>query len=324
VRFVILGAGAIGGVVGARLHQSGHAVVLIARGAHHDAIAARGLRFETPAEAVTLRIPVAAEPAATGIGPDDVVLLCTKGQDTWPTLLALRGAAPGCVPVACLQNGVENERVALRLFENVLGGVVLCPAQHLEPGVVLGFGGAISGSIDVGRYPSGSSELCEQLSAALAGSRFESTARADIMRYKHAKLINNLANSVQAICGLHDDADELIRRVQEEGRAVLRAARIEFDAPDVADLPGRWERYGVGQIAGRARGGGSTWQSVTRGAGAVETDYLNGEIVLQGQLVGVPTPLNRLLQALMVETVRDRREPGWLSPAEVLARVGPG
>ncbi len=307
--------------MGARLHQSGHDVVLIARGAHRDAIASGGLRFETPAEAVTLRIPVAAGPAAAGVRPDDVVLLCTKGQDTWPALLALRDGAPSGVPVVCLQNGVENERVALRLFENVIGGVVLCPAQHLEPGVVLGFGATISGSIDLGRYPSGSSELCEQLCAALAASRFESTPRVDIMRYKHAKLINNLANSVQAICGLHADAGGLIERVQEEGRTVLRTAGIEFDAPDVVDLPGRWERYGVGEIGGRARGGGSTWQSVTRGAGAVESDYLNGEIVLQGRLVGVPTPLNRLLVELMLETVRNRHAPGWLSPAEVIARV---
>jgi 2-dehydropantoate 2-reductase len=58
-----------------------------------------------------------------------------------------------------------------------------------------------------------------------------------------------------------------------------------------------------------------------RGTGAVETDYINGEIVLIGRLTGVPTPVNALLQRLARETVRDRHSPGWLAPAEVLARL---
>jgi 2-dehydropantoate 2-reductase len=324
VRFVILGAGAIGGVVGARLHESGHDVMLIARGAHGDAIAARGLRLETPRERLTLEIPVAPTPAQAGIRAGDVVLLCTKSQDTWGALGAVRDAALSAgirVPVACLQNGIDNERMALRLFNEVLGAVVMVPAAHLEPGVVLAYGGNLAGSIDVGSFPSGTGALCEQVSAALASSRFDSTPRADIMRFKNAKLVNNLGNAVQAVCGAGDDTEELARRLQEEGRAVLHAAGLECEAGDVSDVRGRWERWGVGEIAGRPRGGGSTWQSVARGAGSVETDFLNGEIVLRARLHGMPAPLNRLLQELATETVRDGHPPGWLPAADVLARA---
>ncbi len=315
------GAGAIGGTVGARLHQSGHDVLLIARGAHHDAIAARGLTFETPEEQVTLPIAVAPDPAHAAIEPGDVVLLTMKGQDTEDALDALRAAAGTETPVVCMQNGVENERVALRRFGHTYGAVVMLPATHLEPGVVQSFGRTLTGSLDVGVYPGGTDEVCAAVCEALSASRFESTPREDIMRFKYAKLIANLSNAVQVICGHDADVGELAKRVADEGREVLRAAGIEFEVPDVDDILGRWRRWGVGEIAGRPRAGGSTWQSAVRGTGRIEVDYLNGEIAMRGRLLGMPTPVNELLQALAWQTVRERRRPGWLMPHDVLARL---
>ena len=321
MRFVIIGAGAIGGVVGARLYESGCDVALIARGAHHDAIASRGLTLETPEQRITLAIPVAPSPDAVNFTADDVVLLATKSQDTETALDALRDAAPTATPVVCMQNGVENERIAARRFANVYGAVVMAPTAYLEPGVVQAYGAALTGEIDVGRYPSGADERCREICAALSAARFGSAPRLDIMRFKHAKLITNLGNAVQAICGPDAGADELLARAGDEGRKVLRAAAIEFTADEVSDLQGRWERWKVGEIEGRGRTGGSTWQSVVRATGTVETDFLNGEIVLRGRQVGVPTPVNELLQALMREMLRDRHAPGWLSPEDVLARL---
>ncbi len=321
MRFVIIGAGAIGGVVGARLHEAGCEVLLIARGRHHDAIAAHGLTLKTPERRVTLPIPVAGSPADVSFGADDLVLLATKSQDTEAALDGLRDAAGDRATVACLQNGVENERIALRRFAHVYGGVVMAPTAHLEPGVVQAYGTALTGTIDVGCYPRGIDDRCRALCAALGAARFGSEPRGNIMRFKHAKLIANLANAVQAICGADAAADELAERVEEEGRTVLRAEGTEFVADEVADVRGRWRRWRVGEIDGRPRAGGSTWQSVARGADTVESDYLNGEIVLRGRLAGVPTPANELLQALARETVRDRHDPGWLSAADVLGRL---
>jgi 2-dehydropantoate 2-reductase len=324
MRFVVFGAGAIGGVVGARLHQSGHEVMLIARGAHHDAIAARGLTLKSPVEQVTLSIPVAPTAAAAGIGADDVVLLATKSQDTWQALMDLRDAAPELAPaVVLLQNGVENERVALRLFPRVYGGVVMAPTAHLEPGVVLAYGSKRSGRIDLGRIPGGVDELTEAVAATLERSHFDSTPREDIMILKYAKLVNNLANAVQAVCGRvdPDGAQRLAKRVKEEGREVLRAAKIEFDAPIVADTSGRWDRIAVGEIDGKGHEGGSTWQSVVRGAGSVETDYLNGEITLVARQHGLSAPTNELLQSLAQTTLRDGHQPGWITASEILTRL---
>lgn len=321
MRFVIFGAGAIGGVIGARLHQSGREVVLIARGAHHDAILAGGLRFETPLERVTLPIEVVSGPSAIAFTTEDVVLLCTKTQDSQAALDALRDAAPAATPIVCMQNGVENERIALRRFSDVYGAVVMCPTAHLEPGVVQSYGARLAGELDIGRYPSGIDHRCEAICEALSESRFGSSPSADIMRDKYAKLIRNLGNAVDLICRRGEDSEQLGRLVEAEGRAVLRAAGIEFESEGVSDIAARWARWGVAPIDGRPRAGGSTWQSVARGAGSVETDYLNGEIVLLGRQLGLPTPVNALLQELSRETVRERHDPGWMPAADVLARL---
>ena len=320
MRFVVFGAGAIGGVIGARLHQSGHEVTLIARGAHYEAIRRDGLTLETPTERAVLEIAVADSPDAIDWTGEEVVLLAVKSQDTSGALLALRDAAPPHTPVVCMQNAVENERVALRLFEHVQGAVVMSPTGHTEPGIVQAYGTRMSGVIDVGRYPSGVDERSEAVAAALEESDFSSQARPDIMRFKYAKLISNLPNAVDAIVEPSPEADELGRQAQEEGRAVLSAARIDYAADDVNDVLARWKQLDVQPIAGRERAGSSTRQSLARGL-SLETDYLNGEISLIGRLHGLPTPVNDALCRASSRAVRERWAPQTLPAAEVrLAR----
>jgi 2-dehydropantoate 2-reductase len=319
MRFVILGAGAIGGVVGAKLHQSGSDVSLIARGAHYEAIREHGLTIEQPHQSATLRIPVADSPGALEWTGDEVVMVATKSQDTAGALDALRGAAPPSTPVVCLQNGVENERVALRLMPNVYGAVVMSPTGHLEPGIVQAYGTRGTGVIDIGRYPEGLDALCEEVASALEPADFSSVPRPDIMRYKHAKLISNLGNAVDAICEPGPEAEELIQFAQEEGRAALAAAGIEFVSDEVNDVVGRWKRLDLQPIAGRERAGSSTRQSLVRGAPTLETDYLNGEVSLLGRLHRVATPVNDALCDLSARHVRERRGAQTVSAGEVLA-----
>ncbi len=320
MRFVIFGAGAIGGVVGARLSEAGFDVALIARGAHLEAIRRDGLRLETPVQQTVFELPAASDPAELGVGADDdVVLLATKSQDTLGALSALRLAGGHRVPVLCLQNGVENERVAARLCRQVYGAVVMLPAAHLEPGLVLAYGAEQTGIVDVGRYPDGADEVSRRVTEALAASQFESRSQTDIMRYKYAKLVLNLGNAVNALCGPGERSDELTELATEEGRAALTAAGIEFDAPEVSDLSGRWERMGVQEIPGRPRGGSSSWQSLARGTGAIETDFLNGEVVMLGRRHGVPTPVNAALCELAARAAHDGAAPGELPVDRVLA-----
>jgi len=319
MRFVILGAGAIGGTVGARLHQSGHAVTLVARSAHLEAIRRDGLTFVTPVERAVLAMPVVGGPGELRWSGDEVVLLTTKSQDTLGALTALRAAAGSPVPVVCLQNGVENERTALRLMDEVYGAVVMLPAAHLEPGTIESYGAQTTGHIDIGRYPEGVDRRCEEICAALGASRLDSHPVADVMRLKYAKLVLNLTNVVGALFAPSERRSMLSELVTAEGRAVLDAAGVSYEAPEISDIEARWRRWGVRDIDGRSRAGSSTWQSLARGTGALETDYLNGEIVLQGRLHGVPTPVNERLCALAAEAAHDRRAPGSASVGELLA-----
>ena len=319
MRFVIFGAGAIGGAVGARLHQAGHAVSLIARGAHLEAIRSDGLTLLTPVERAVLRLDAAADPAGLEWTGEDVVLLATKSQDTLAAVSALRDTAGPGVPLVCLQNGVENERVALRLMDAVYGAVVMLPAAHLQPGTVEAYGAEMTGMVDVGCYPEGVDERCEEICAALSGSRISSHPATDVMRLKYAKLLLNLGNAVQALCAPGASRTRLSELAAAEGRAVLEAAGIPHVAEEISDVEGRWRRWGVRDIDGRRRAGSSTWQSLARGTGALETDYLNGEIVLLGRLHGVATPINERLCALAAGAARDGRAPGSVCADDVLA-----
>jgi 2-dehydropantoate 2-reductase len=321
-RYVIYGAGGIGGVIGGRLHQSGYDVLLIARGAHYEAIRDRGLRIQSAEDDTTLEIAVADHPGAVAWTDDDVVLLAVKSQDTLAALTALAEAAPG-VTVACAQNGVENERVASRYFADVYGICVMCPTSYLEPGVVQAYSAPVSGILDTGRYPDGTDNIATEIARALSASTFVSEPRPDIMRWKYGKLLMNLGNGVDALCGPGARGTDLYKILRDEGVAVLHAAGIDFvDAEE--DVARRGTHMKLRPIAGQRRGGGSTWQSLERGSTTVETDYLNGEIVMLGRRYGVPTPANELMQRVTARAARDRVPAGSMSPDELLAQLTVG
>src|SRR5688500_10775476 len=131
MRFVVYGAGAIGGLVGARPFQAGCGVVLIARGPHPPPLRARGPLLPPPDAAVTHPIAAVAGPAAADLRAGDVVLLAMKSQDTEAAVDTIAATGVAGVAIVSLQNGVENERVALRRVAPVYGGCVMCPALHL-------------------------------------------------------------------------------------------------------------------------------------------------------------------------------------------------
>jgi 2-dehydropantoate 2-reductase len=319
VRFVVYGAGAVGSVLGARLHQHGHGVVLISRGAHFETIRDHGLRLQCPEETVTVNVTVIDHPARLALGRDDIVLLTMKTQDTLPALRTLAASAPPEIGIFCVQNGVENERLALRLFPNVYGVSVMCPTAYLDPGVVQAYSAPVTGILDVGRYPGGTDEVAQAVSAAFRESTFESEIRDDILRWKHGKLLSNLGNAIEVVCGPPARKGPIDDLAKQEGIACLRAAGIDFAADD--DAPRR-ELVKPREIGAQSRPGGSSWQSAQRGVGTVETDYLNGEIVRLGRFHGVPTPVNELLQRLANRIARERRPPGLMLEEEFLVAVG--
>jgi 2-dehydropantoate 2-reductase len=320
MRAVILGAGAIGGVIGARLLQSGVEVLLVTRGDHASAIQKNGLRLETPDGTSTVPTPVATDIGSVKFLADDIVVLATKSQDTKAMVEALAAVAAPSTPVVCAQNGVENERVALRYFNNVYGGWVWCPTARLLPGVVRAYSSPTPGRIDVGRYPEGVDDTALTVAKMLSDAGFASAADVHVMRLKYAKLLTNLGNAVEAACGKSERFSDLSDGAMEEGIACCRAAGIEFASDD--EMRSRINGIVVNRtVNGDEHPGGSTWQSLEIGAASVETDFLNGEISLLGRILGLPTPINDVLQATVRTMVRERLRPGAFAREQIWARV---
>jgi 2-dehydropantoate 2-reductase len=331
VRYIIIGAGAVGGTIGGCLALAGHEVVLTARGAHLDALRDRGLRLSTPSGAGTVQVPAIGGPDEIGLRPGDVLVVATKSQDSVAVLsewagrpVAGGGSAGQALPVICAQNGVANERFALRRFRHVYGMCVWLPAMHLAPGEVAAYGQPFAGLLWTGRYPAGTDEAIERVAADLAGSRFLAPVSPQVMRWKYSKLLSNLGNAIEALCGRAEaDPDgelELSERVTAEGNAALDAAGIAFATSAEVD-EARGHHVDFGPVAGAPRGGGSSWQSLTRGTGSIEADFLNGEIVLLGREHGVPTPVNEALQRLANRAAARRLPPGSMTAGEILAEA---
>ncbi len=118
-----------------------------------------------------------------------------------------------------------------------------------------------------------------------------------------------------------DAARELADRAAAEGTAVLDAAGIGYASEEEMRAV-RGDRVDFAPVPGVSYGGGSSWQSLTRGTGSIEADYLNGEIALLGREHGIPTPVNETLQRLANRAAAGRRPPGSLRPEEILALVG--
>jgi 2-dehydropantoate 2-reductase len=324
MRYIVIGAGAVGGTIGARLFQGGHEVLLVARGAHYEVLKRDGLRLITPDSAETLDIPAAPGPVPTR--DDDVLIVATKSQDT---IDALAGW-PVDLPVVCAQNGVDNERTVLRRSERVYGMCVWLPAEHLEPGVVAAYGHPYSGLLHVGRYTQavdkqggdehGVDELAGRIVDDLGKRGLVAHTSPDVMRWKYGKLVGNLANAVEALVGHAGGVGEVIERARVEAGNVLDRAGIAYSTPE-DEREVRGHLVDAKPIEGMDRGGGSSWQSLAKGSGSIEADYLNGEIVLIGREHGVPAPVNETLRREANRYAREKLPPGSMPLAELVALI---
>ncbi|WP_414637579.1 rhodanese-like domain-containing protein [Amycolatopsis sp.] len=311
MRYIIIGAGAIGSSAAAELHLAGIPTVLIARGEHGAVIRERGLRYVRPSGAQTVRVPVAESSADVELTSEDVLVIATKSQATeavlqeWAWLPAGDGFAAD-LPVVCLQNGLENERAALRRFGVVFGAALWHPVTFVHPGEVVGRGAEKPGIWWLGRYPAGGHPVLPAIAEDFRAAGFGVQLVPDVSRWKAGKLLSNVGNAVNALYGNKKDAMVAVRA---EAERVFKVAGI-----DAANLATESEMdisvANPVSVPGHDAGGGSTWQSLARGTGTIEGDFLNGEIVLLGRLHGVATPVNEALQRRLAVAAARGEAPG--------------
>jgi thiosulfate/3-mercaptopyruvate sulfurtransferase len=322
-RYLIIGAGAIGAGVAAELTMAGVPAVLIARGNNAAALRRDGLLYVRHDGEHRVTVEVAGGPGDVELDANDVLVLATKSQDTEQVLQdwahrPVRGAET--VPILSLQNGLENERMALRRFPQVLGAVVWLPASHMAPGEVVARAAPVTGAFWIGDYPSGHSPVADEIAADLRTAGYHANTVPNVVEWKAAKLLSNLVNALDALYAPSDLRNRVTAALQDEGRRVLQANGIE-PAPFIGEAVEVRADVVAIDIPGRTVPYSSTWQSLAR-AGSVETDYLNGEIVLLARLSGQEAPLNEAVQRRIARATREGVQAGSLTDDD-LARDFP-
>jgi 2-dehydropantoate 2-reductase len=316
MRVIVYGLGAIGGAIAARLASAGTSVIGIARGGMLDAVRSQGgLELVTFESSSLVPMSVVSHPDDIEWQKDDVVMLTMKSNDTEAALQALASAGVHSQLIICAQNGVANEVMALRQFPNVVAMVVMMPAQYLEAGKVIAPGAPKIGLFDLGNFPTGTDKVPAELVDALSTAGFGCEVRSDAMAGKYGKLLLNLGNIVEAALGKGARQGDWNKRARQEGELVLKAAGIDFYSLD-KDNPRR-KFMKIAEIPGYTRVGSSSTQSLLRGTGALETDYLNGEIVMLGRMHSVKTPVNAGFVRVARKMIHDGTAPGDFPEAEV-------
>jgi 2-dehydropantoate 2-reductase len=320
MRFIIYGAGGIGSGIGGHLWRTGHDTVLIGRPGHVDKIRADGLRMITGEDEYQLRVPAVTHPRDLRFGPEDVVVLTMKTQDTEAALRDLRaaGADPWELPIFCAQNTVANEPIAVRYFRRVYGVLIVIPGIYLEAGVIHNPIRGNAGMMDLGLYPRGVDETAEQVAACLRAATYEARGHADVMGPKARKLLGNLGNALSAITDDRGDSGPYMAEVRREGERCLEAAGHPLES-DASFRERTHARRGQTSLREGVRNLGSSWQSLQRRQGSVETDFLNGEIVALGRRYGIPTPFNAVLQRVANEMAVAQELPGNYAAEELFA-----
>src|SRR5258707_11237527 len=289
MKIAVMGAGAVGCYYGGMLARAGHDVVLIGRPQHVEAIEREGLRLETQTFDEHVRVSASTEGSA--VQGAQLVLFCVKSTDTESGAAAIKPHLAPDTLVLSLQNGVENaDRLRALLPREVVAAVVYVGTEMAGPGHVRHHGR--------GELVIEPSKASNDVARALIAAGVPTVISDNVRGALWAKLILNCAyNALSAITQLPYG-----RLVKGEGMTVVMRDLVgEWFAVAQADgvtIPGDVDAA-VRKIAETAAGQyASTAQDLARGKRS-EIDHLNGFIVRRGEALGVATPANRLLHAIV-------------------------
>lgn len=296
MKFAVMGAGAVGCYYGGMLARAGHEVMLIARPQHVQAVQQHGLLLDTQTFTEHVALQASSDPAA--VRGAQCVLFCVKSTDTESAATAIAPHLDADAVVLSLQNGVDNaERVQAVLAQSVLPTVVYVATGMAGPGHVKHNGR--------GELVIGPSLRSEALVAEFARADVPVQISDNVAGALWLKLIINCAyNALSAITQLPygrlvqgQGIAAVMRDVVDECLAVAQACGVQ--------VPG--DTWGAVQAISGAMATqySSTAQDLARGKRS-EIDYLNGHVVRKGDQLGIPTPANRVLLAL-VKTLESKQ-----------------
>lgn len=291
MKIAVMGAGAVGCYYGGMLARAGHAVVLVARPVHVEAIRQHGLLLDT--QTFQERVPLQADTEARAVQGAQCVLFCVKSTDTESAGQAMAPHLGADTVVLSLQNGVDNaERLQAMLQRPVLPAVVYVAAGMAGPGHVRHHG---RGELVIAPSPA-SGDIARSFAAAGIPVDISDNVAGALW----AKLVLNCVyNPLSAITQLPYgeivnspglEVPRMMDDIVHECMAVARACGIRLpEGTAEAVLP--LARSMATQVS-------STAQDLARGHRS-EIDHLNGYVVRRGEALGIPTPTNRMLHTLV-------------------------
>jgi 2-dehydropantoate 2-reductase len=299
-KVAVLGAGAVGCYFGGLLARAGVPVTLIGRATHVDALRRAGLVIEWADRRETIRVEAATDVAA--VRGADLVLVCVKSPDTDAAGRSLLPHLDPDAVVVSLQNGVDNaDRLRAVLRQSVFPAVVYVGAYMNGPGVVRHTG---RGDLVLGAAPADAArpEIARRLAdvaALFARAGIRCPVSDDVDAALWTKLVINCAfNAISALgrsrygrMAREPTIRALMEGAVRESVAVARASGVALDLRKLDDAV-----WGVADAL--AEQYSSTAQDVLRGK-PTEIDALNGFVAERGAALGVDTPINRALHALV-------------------------
>jgi 2-dehydropantoate 2-reductase len=298
MRVGVMAAGAVGGYFGARLVAAGHDVVFFARGAHLDAIRRNGLKVESPLGDLHLKT-VQATDDVSGVAPVDLMFFAVKLWDTERAAEQGRALVKPDTRVITLQNGVDSvDRLVPILGDAaVVGGSTYVVTVIGEPGVIRhtsAFARVRCGRMD-GKPDSVLAGYVEQIRAA--GIEIVLSPEMKTELWKKFVLLSGTsgitASTRQPLGPIRDDADTraLFFKLMGEAFAVGKASGVAFPADYMAELERAVEAFPPSMKASMAH-------DLER-HNRLELDWLAGKVVQLGRALGVPTPANDAIYAVL-------------------------
>jgi 2-dehydropantoate 2-reductase len=293
----VMGAGAVGSFYGAMLARAGHAVTLIARTAHVQAIQRDGLQLDMAQRIERIELTASDEVAA--LAGAQLVLCCVKSTDTEAAARQMAPHLGADAVLMSLQNGVENAATLARIVRcRVVPTVVYVATAMPQPGRVQHFG---RGDLVIGAMPGddGAAPVLQSLVELFASAQVPVRIVADVAAELWAKLLVNCAyNAVSALVQLPyarlaalPAVVELQADIVREVIDVAAASGVTLSLPDSLAAVQRIASAMPAQLS-------STAQDLARHKPS-EIDHLNGYIARRGAELGIHTPVNRCLHALV-------------------------
>lgn len=297
MRIAIMGTGGVGGYFGGRLAAAGHEVAFVARGAHLQALRARGLRVVSPKGHLTLD-RVRATDSPSSVGPVDVVLLTVKMYDLASASEAIAPLVGADTAVITLQNGVEAvEVVRARVGDaHDAGGVAYVAAVIEEPGVIrhTALDRLIFGELNGARSP-----RLEDFLAACLGAGFEAMLSEHIevdlwSKFARLSVFSGMTAVTRAPVGVLRSDPELLAMVEsacQEALAVGRARGVLLPDAVLHEI--------LAMVHGLPHEAKSSMLEDLERGKRLELPWLSGAVVRLGKEVGVPTPIHHFINVVL-------------------------